>query len=74
VAARRIRVRPAVLDHLTGTIGATTKMPPARDAVGRLRKSARETSPGHEPPFVDAATTPVSGHWNESSRGASALL
>jgi hypothetical protein len=25
VAARRIRVRPAVLDHLTGTIGATAK-------------------------------------------------
>jgi hypothetical protein len=30
VAARRIRVRPAVLDHLTGTIGATAKLPPAQ--------------------------------------------
>jgi len=35
VAARRILVRPAVLDHLTGTIGATAKLPPAGAVVGR---------------------------------------
>ena len=34
MAARRIRVRPAVLDHLTGMIGATAKLPPARGRSG----------------------------------------
>jgi hypothetical protein len=34
VAARRIRVRPAVLDQLTGTIGATEKRSPARGRSG----------------------------------------
>jgi RimJ/RimL family protein N-acetyltransferase len=38
VAAWRIRVRPAVLDHLTGTIGAIAKLPPARGRVGRKRQ------------------------------------
>jgi hypothetical protein len=38
------------------------------------RIAASPAASGHEPPFVDAATTPVSGHWNESSRGAPALL
>ena len=34
MVARRIHVRPAVLDHLTGTIGATAKLPPARGRSG----------------------------------------
>ena len=34
MAARRIQVRPAVLDHLTGTLGATAKLTPARGRSG----------------------------------------
>ena len=39
MAARRIQVRPAVLDHLTGTLGATGKLTPARG------RSGSDTSP-----------------------------
>ncbi len=44
MAARRIRVRPAVLDHLTGTIGATAKLPPARGRSGS-RVLVQRTAP-----------------------------
>jgi hypothetical protein len=43
VAARRIRVRPAVLDHLTGTFGATAKLPPARGRSGSDSGFSRAT-------------------------------
>jgi hypothetical protein len=50
VVARRIRVRPAVLDHLTGTIGATATLPPARGRSGSraaVRALARGTGTLH---------------------------